>query len=63
MRLTDIMSNSGLAFYAEVALVIFLIAFTVIAIRTFQPSKRATFDRASRLPLDDNGTSTGKERR
>jgi cbb3-type cytochrome oxidase subunit 3 len=56
MRLTDIMSHSGLAIYAEIGLVLFVIAFIVIAIRIFRPSARQAQDRASRLPLDD-GTS------
>ena len=62
MRLTDLMSNSGLAIYAEVALVLFMIAFVVIAIWIFRPSRKETLDRASRLPLEENGSPTDKER-
>lgn len=53
MKLSDIMSNSGLSMYAEVALVLFLGVFIAIAIRTFLPSRQRTLDEAARLPLDD----------
>ncbi len=52
MRLSDIMSGMGLSSYAEVALVIFLAAFAVIATRLFFFSKRSELDHASRLPLE-----------
>lgn len=58
MSLTDLMSNSGLAVYAEVALVLFFLAFLVIAVRIFLPGRRAEMDAASRLPLDDEHVST-----
>lgn len=53
MRLSDIMSHAGLSTYAEVALVIFLIAFLLIAVGIFAPSRKREFDEASRMPLDD----------
>jgi cbb3-type cytochrome oxidase subunit 3 len=64
MRLSDIMSNAGLSGYAEIALLLFMIAFAAIAIRIFLPSRKREFDRAGRLPLDDGrkGASTEKER-
>jgi len=58
MSLTDLMSHSGLAIYAEVAMVLFLVAFLVIAARIFAPGRRAEMDAASRLPLDDADAST-----
>jgi cbb3-type cytochrome oxidase subunit 3 len=58
MRLTDIMSNAGLSIYAEVGLVLFAIAFLVITIRIFQPSRKRSLDEASRLPLDDGKAKT-----
>jgi cbb3-type cytochrome oxidase subunit 3 len=54
MRLTDVMSHAGLAIYAEVAMVLFLIAFGIIVVRTFWPSRRDEMDRASRLPLEED---------
>ena len=59
MRLSDVMSHSGLAWYAEVGLVLFLVAFAAIVVRTMWPSRRDEMDRASRLPLD-NGTTPPK---
>ena len=53
MKLSDIMAAAGLSFYAQVALVLFLIVFVAIAIRTFLPSRSRELDEAARLPLDD----------
>jgi cbb3-type cytochrome oxidase subunit 3 len=53
MKLSDIMSNAGLSNYAEVALLIFLAVFIVVAIRTFAPSRREEMRRAALMPLDD----------
>ena len=58
MSLTDIMSSAGLAFYAEVALVLFLVVFLVVVVRLFLPSRRREMDEASRLPLDDDDSPT-----
>lgn len=65
MRLTDIMSGSGLAFYAEVALILFFVAFVGIAVWTFLPSRKRTLEKASRMPLDhddDAPPTPGAER-
>jgi cbb3-type cytochrome oxidase subunit 3 len=53
MKLSDIMAAAGLSFYAQVALVLFLIVFVAIAIRTFLPSCSRELDEAARLPLED----------
>lgn len=53
MRLSDIMGHAGLSAYAEVALVIFLVAFLLIAVSVFAPGRKKEFDAASRMPLDD----------
>jgi hypothetical protein len=50
--IADVVSASGLAGYAEVALVIFFVTFVAIGIRALAMS-RATLDRAANLPLDD----------
>lgn len=54
MKLSDIMSNAGLSNYAVIALVIFLVVFVGIAIRTFLPSRNKEMRDASMLPLDDD---------
>jgi hypothetical protein len=53
MKLSDIMSGAGLSNYAEIALVIFLAVFVIMAIRTFAPSRSREMKEASMLPLDD----------
>jgi cbb3-type cytochrome oxidase subunit 3 len=59
--LTDVVSGAGLSVYAEVALVIFLIAFVGIVISLFAPGKRRTYEHLRRLPIDGDDTlpSTG----
>jgi cbb3-type cytochrome oxidase subunit 3 len=56
MKLSDIMSNSGLSMYAQVALVLFLGVFIAITIRTYAPSNRKMLDDAALLPLSDGVT-------
>ena len=51
MRLSDVMSHAGLAGYAVVALVLFLVVFVAIVVRV--TLSKDEFTRASRLPLDD----------
>jgi cbb3-type cytochrome oxidase subunit 3 len=53
MRLSDVMSHAGLALYAEIAMVIFLIVFVAIVIRLFR-SKRSEMERHARMPLEDS---------
>jgi cbb3-type cytochrome oxidase subunit 3 len=60
MRLSDIMSGAGLAGYAEVALILFLLAFAAIATWIFLPSRKQDFDRAGRLPLEDEPPAPAK---
>lgn len=55
-RLSDIMGASGLSGYAIVALVLFLFAFVLVVLSITLPGRRASLERASRLPFDD-GTS------
>jgi cbb3-type cytochrome oxidase subunit 3 len=50
VKLSDVVSNAGLAIYAEVALLIFFAIFVVIVVRTML---RRDGDEAARLPLDD----------
>ncbi len=56
MKLSDVMSHAGLAGYAEVALILFLLAFVAVVWRAFG-SSRAEMDRNARLPLDDGETA------
>ncbi len=53
MKLSDIMSAAGLHGYAEVALVLFMLAFVMIAARVFSPSQARSMEQARRLVLED----------
>lgn len=52
MKLSDVVSHSGLAFYAEVALVLFFAVFLVVLVRTFRPSRRKEIEAQGRIPLE-----------
>lgn len=54
MGLSSIVSKTGLAFYAEVALIIFFAVFVGVVIHTFQKSRRKEHEQAARIPLDDH---------
>jgi cbb3-type cytochrome oxidase subunit 3 len=54
MSLTEIMSAAGLSRYAEIALVLFFVAFIVILVRIYAPSRRRALERAAHLPLEDD---------
>ena len=58
MTLTDLMSNSGLVIFAEIALLLFLAAFIVVVVRIFAPGRRREMEAAGRLPLDDHDPVT-----
>lgn len=62
MKLSDIMGNAGLSGFAEVALVIFLVVFVAVVVRTFLPSRRREMERASHLPLEDGTPSSHPSR-
>jgi cbb3-type cytochrome oxidase subunit 3 len=47
------MSHAGLAGYAEVALIIFFVLFVAIVARVLAPGRKAGYDAAARMPLDD----------
>jgi cbb3-type cytochrome oxidase subunit 3 len=57
--LSDIMSHAGLSGYAEVALVLFLLAFLVIVLRVYAPSRRREMDEMARKPLEDGTSPSG----
>ena len=59
MRLSDIMSNTGLQFYPQMALILFLVAFALICARVFLFSSKSEMDRAARIPLYDGDDDDG----
>jgi cbb3-type cytochrome oxidase subunit 3 len=54
VSLSDIMGHAGLSVWAEAGLILFLIVFVAIAVRTFWPGRGREMDEAARLPLDDD---------
>ena len=55
MRLSDVVSHSGLSIYAIVALLLFFAVFVAVTVRVAR-SKRADMDRQARMPLDDSSS-------
>lgn len=53
MKLSDIVSGANLTLYPKVALVLFLLAFVIVLVRTLAPGAREEQARAAALPLDD----------
>lgn len=53
--IADVVANSGLHGYAEIALVIFFIVFVAIAFRVLL-TPRKDLERAAHMPLDDDSS-------
>ena len=51
--IADVVGASGLAGYAEVALLIFFVVFVAVGLRTLM-TNQAALDHAAHLPLDDD---------
>lgn len=54
--IADVVSASGLHVYAEIALVLFFIAFATILTQVLT-RRQSTWDRAAQLPFDDDAPS------
>jgi hypothetical protein len=54
--IADVVSASGLHIYAEIALVLFFIAFATILTQVLT-RRQSTWDAAARLPFDDDAAS------
>ena len=53
MKLSDIMSAADLAIYAEVGLVLFLLAFVGVVIRVLWPGSSDRYEKVQMIPLTD----------
>jgi cbb3-type cytochrome oxidase subunit 3 len=53
MKLSDILGHADLSIYAEVGLVLFILAFLGIVWWTFRPGARARWRSDAQMPLDD----------
>jgi len=56
VSLSVIMSHAGLAGYAQVALILFVLVFVAIAWWVFLPAQRKNYHAWARIPLDDEHT-------
>jgi cbb3-type cytochrome oxidase subunit 3 len=54
VKLSDIMGAAGLSSYAEVALVLFLLAFIGVVVSLFLPSRQRMYERLRHLPIDSD---------
>jgi len=61
MKLSDVMSHAGLAGYAEVAMILFILVFIGIAIAALRPGDKQAMDAASRLPFNDESDAQPEE--
>jgi cbb3-type cytochrome oxidase subunit 3 len=53
VKLSDIVGNAGLAVYAEIALVLFVLAFLGVVWWVFRPATQARWKSDAMMPLDD----------
>lgn len=53
MSLTDLMSSAGLTFWPIAGLVLFILAFLMIGVRTFSRSSKQGQSEAALLPLEE----------
>ena len=61
MSLQDVMSGAGNTIFAEIALVLFFLIFVAVVVYLFVLRSRRSWERASRLPLDNGGHSGSAE--
>ena len=54
MRLTDVMSSMGLAGWAIIAMVLFMLVYVVQFLWTFAPGNRDVMARGANMPLDED---------
>jgi cbb3-type cytochrome oxidase subunit 3 len=50
--LTDVVSGAGLSGYAEIALVLFFLAFVGVVISLFVPRRQRMYERLRHLPIE-----------
>ncbi len=59
MHLADVMSGARLEVFAQIGFALIAAAFVVVLVTTFSRRNRDAFERARRLPLDDDGVPGG----
>jgi cbb3-type cytochrome oxidase subunit 3 len=58
--LTDVVSGAGLSGYAEIALILFVIAFLGVVVSLFLPSRQRVYERMRHLPVDRDYSELGR---
>jgi cbb3-type cytochrome oxidase subunit 3 len=58
--LTDVVSGAGLSGYAEIALILFVIAFLGVVVSLFLPSRQRVYERMRHLPVDRDSSELGR---
>lgn len=61
MSLSDIMSHENLSLLPQAALVIFLLVFAAVAVRTFWRRAGDEHEEAARMPLTDDAPSFSRD--
>jgi cbb3-type cytochrome oxidase subunit 3 len=61
MKLSDVVAHAGLALYAEVALVLFLIVFVAVLFQLFRSSRSADLEAQRLLPLEPESPAPPRE--
>ncbi|MCA9680255.1 MAG: cbb3-type cytochrome c oxidase subunit 3 [Kofleriaceae bacterium] len=62
MRLSELVATLTPATFTIVALVMFVLVFVGVAVRTLRPAARAELDAAGSMPLDDDGPGDREQR-
>jgi len=57
MSLADIMSAAGLTSWAEIALILCFVTFTMTVIWVFGVRRKTSYEHLSELPLDDDSAA------
>jgi cbb3-type cytochrome oxidase subunit 3 len=57
MSLSDIMSAAGLTSWAEIALILCFVTFTLIVVWVFGVRRKTSYEHLSELPLDDDSAA------
>ena len=61
MKLSDVVAQAGLSFYAEVALILFFLVFVGVMVRTWRPSRRDELEAQRLLPLEPDSPAPPRE--
>ena len=61
MKLSDVVAHARLGLYAEVAMVLFLLVFVAVLVRTLRPANRDALEAQRMLPLEPETPAEPRE--